>query len=192
MLSRLSPYFWVPFKSPLSFKMQLTLRVMFLRRLQRETTPSVSYSSVIRNIKDLRVLPCQQALSNQGNKSCIWQIFVDLTESTTTTYIFTRSYKNVHLIQRKNFSDSSLFDQKLTRAFATSSTVVTDVRFASNGHHMLLSNLPAENTAGSEIFRKGISNWKRYLTVGGKQENLRNELIKLRLLIAVFGQTCYS
>lgn len=38
LLGRLSPHFGVPFKPPFSFKMQLTLRIMFLRGLQRKTT----------------------------------------------------------------------------------------------------------------------------------------------------------
>ena len=75
LFGRLSPHSWVPFKSPFSFKMQLTLRIMFLRRLKRETTPWVDYSSIDRNIKKF---PFQQALNNQRNKSCFWQTSIEI------------------------------------------------------------------------------------------------------------------
>ena len=75
LFGRLSPHSWVPFKSPFSFKMQLTLRIMFLRRLKRETTPWVDYSSIGRNIKKF---PFQQALNNQRNKSCFWQTSIEI------------------------------------------------------------------------------------------------------------------
>ena len=44
LFSRLPPYFWVSFKSPLSFEVQVTLRIMFLRYLQQKHTHQLHFS----------------------------------------------------------------------------------------------------------------------------------------------------
>ena len=132
LLSRLSPYCGIPFKSPLSFQMQLTLRVVFLRRLQRKTTQSVG---------------CSSATETKYQRYFLFNTLKAIKE---TNHVFEKPLWKCS----RSFLQKYRVDQKIFRILETTQTGVTGVRHTSNGQHTLLGNLPAENNPRLRICQK--------------------------------------